>query len=100
MLVAAVGASLVAFVWLLPWSATVLGSRTAALGIGPGPAGRLGLGQALRFDTGPVGHCALGWALLVVAALPLIIGRGWRLEWAARLWTVAIVFFWWTWAGS
>jgi GT2 family glycosyltransferase len=99
-LLAAVGSSLVAFVLLLPWSAAVLGSRTATLGIGPGPAGRIGLGQALRFDTGPVGHGALGWAFLVVAALPLIIGRGWRLEWAARLWTVAIVFFWLTWAGS
>jgi hypothetical protein len=35
----------------------------------------------------------------MVAALPLVIGRGWRLEWAARLWVVAIVFFWLTWAG-
>jgi hypothetical protein len=99
-LVAAIGASLVAFILLLPWSATVLGNRTATLGVGPGPSGRLGLGQALRFDTGPVGHGALGWALLVVAALPLILGRGWRLEWAARLWTLAIVFFGLTWAGS
>jgi hypothetical protein len=99
-LVAAVGSSLVAFVLLLPWSAALLGSRTATLGIDPGPAGRLGLGQALRFDTGPLGHGALGWALLVVAALPLIIGTGWRLQWAARLWMVAVVFFWLTWAGS
>jgi hypothetical protein len=98
--VAAVGSSVVAFVLLLPWSAAVLGSRMAALGLGAGPAGRLGLGQTLRFDTGPVGHGALGWALLVVGALPLIIGRGWRLEWAARLWAVSLVFFWWTWAGS
>jgi hypothetical protein len=100
MLVAAVGSSLVAFVLLLPWSATVLVSRTATLGLKPGPADRLGWGQALRFGTGPVGHGALGWALLVVAALPLIVGRGWRLEWAARLWTVAVVFFGLTWAGS
>ena len=100
MVVAAVGSSVVAFVLLLPWSATVLFSRTATLGLTPGPAGRLGLGQTLRFDTGPVGHGALGWALLVVAALPLIIGQGWRLEWAARLWTVAVVFFGLTWAGS
>jgi GT2 family glycosyltransferase len=99
MLGAAVGATLVAIVLLLPWSGTVLGSRTAILGVGGGPTARLGLGQVLRFDTGPVGHGALGWALLVVAALPLIIGRGWRLEWAARLWVVAIGFFWLTWAG-
>jgi hypothetical protein len=99
MLYAAVGATVVAFVLLLPWSATVLGSRTAFLGVGGGSTARLGLGQVLRFDTGPVGHGALGWALLVVAALPLVIGRGWRLEWATRLWVVAIVFFWLTWAG-
>ena len=69
-------------------------------GVDAGPAGRLGFGQVLRFDTGPVGHGALGWALLVAAALPLVIGRGWRLAWAARLWVVAIVFFWLTWAGG
>jgi GT2 family glycosyltransferase len=99
MLGAALGATLVAIVLLLPWSATVLGSRTATLGVGGGPTARLGLGQVLRFDTGPVGHGVVGWALLVVAALPLIIGRGWRLEWATRLWVVAIVFFGLTWAG-
>jgi hypothetical protein len=74
-------------------------SRAATLGVGGGPAARLGLGQLLRFDTGPVGRGPLGWAFLVVAALPLVIGRGWRLEWAARLWVVAIVFFWLAWAG-
>jgi GT2 family glycosyltransferase len=99
MLITAVGATVVAVVLLLPWSAGVLGSREATLGASSGPAARVGFGQALRFDTGPVGHGLLGWALLVVAALPLVIGRGWRLAWAARLWAVAITFFWLTWAG-
>ncbi len=90
----------VAFVLLVPWSASVLGSRVAILGSGAGPAGRLGFGQLLRFDTGPIAPGRLGWALLVAAALPLFIGRGWRLAWATRLWTVAIVFFWLTWAGG
>jgi GT2 family glycosyltransferase len=100
MLVTAVLATVVAILLLFPWSTGVLGSRTALLGVGAGPTGRMGFGQVLRFDTGPVGHGALGWALLVVAALPLFIGRDWRLAWAARLWVVAIGFFWLTWAGG
>jgi GT2 family glycosyltransferase len=96
----AVLASVVATVLLLPWSATVLGHGTAVLGVGSGPAGRLGLGQTIRFDTGPVGQGPLGWALLAAAALPLVIGRDWRLAWATRMWVVAIGFFWITWAGS
>ncbi len=100
MLATAVAATLVAFVLLIPWSGAVLTSRDATLGVGAGSAGRLGFGQVLRFATGPISPGALGWALLVAAALPLFIGRGWRLEWATRLWTVAIVFFWLTWAGG
>ena len=96
----AVLATAVATVLLLPWSATVLGNGTATLGVGAGTAGRLGFGQVIRFDTGPVGHGALGWGLLAAAALPLVIGREWRLAWATRLWVVAIGFFWITWAGS
>ncbi len=100
MLVTAVGATVVAVVLLIPWSGAVLASRVATLGVGAGPTGRLGFGQVLRFDTGPVGPGVLGWALLVAAALPLFIGRGWRLAWATRLWVVAIAFFWLTWAGA
>jgi hypothetical protein len=95
----AAGATVVAVVLLLPWSGAVLGNGPATVGVGAGATARLGLGQVLRFDTGPVGHGPLGWAFLIVAALPLVIGRGWRLAWAARLWAVAIVFFWLTWAG-
>jgi GT2 family glycosyltransferase len=95
----ALGATVVGAVLLLPWSSSVLGSRVASLGVDPGPAARLSFGQVLRFDTGPIGHGPLDWAFLVVAALPLVIGRGWRLAWAGRLWAVAIVFYWVTWAG-
>ena len=100
MLVIAVVAAAVAVVLLIPWSVAVLGSRVATLGVSLGPAGRLGFGQVLRFDTGPIAPGPLGWALLVAAALPLFIGRGWRLAWATRLWVVAIAFFWLTWAGA
>ncbi len=92
--------SAVAAVLLMPWSARVLGSGNALLGVPAGPAGRLGLGAVLRFQTGPVGHGPLGWGLVAVAALPLVIGRSWRLAWAARLWTVALVFDGAVWAGS
>lgn len=95
----AVVAALVAFVLLLPWSATVLASRAAVLGPSAGPAGRLGLGQILRFHTGPYGGGWWEWLLLIAAALPLLVGREWRLEWAARFWTVALTFFAIGWAG-
>jgi len=98
-LVVAVVAAAVAGVLLLPWSADVLTSRVSTFGVAVGPGGRLGLGQVLRFATGPVGSGPLGWALLVAAALPLLIGRGWRLAWAARLWLVALAGFAWAWAG-
>ena len=97
MLAVAVGASVVAVVLLLPWSASVLGRGPATLGLRTDT--HLNIGQLLRFATGPVGHGPLGWALLGAASLPLFIGRGWRLAWAARLWVVALAFVWLTWAG-
>ena len=95
----AAASSALAFVLLLPWSATVVATKASVLGVDPGPAGRLGLGQVLRFATGPYGTGSWEWLLLVAAALPLFIGREWRLEWAARLWVLALVFFALAWAG-
>ena len=95
-----VAASVLAFLLLLPWSPTVVASRSAVTGADLGPAGRLGLGQVLRFSTGPYGTGAWEWLLLIAAALPLFVGRGWRLEWAARLWVLALAFFGLAWAGS
>jgi GT2 family glycosyltransferase len=97
---AAVVASVVAFVVLVPWSFTVVAAGSALNGPDRGPAGRLGLGQVLRFHTGPFGGSWLEWLILGAAALPLLVGREWRLEWAARFWTLALVFFAFTWAGS
>jgi GT2 family glycosyltransferase len=94
-----VAATVGAFLLLLPWSATVVTSRVAVAGVDPGPAGRLGLGQILRFATGPYGTGGWEWLLLIAAALPLFVGREWRLEWATRLWIVALVFFAVAWAG-
>lgn len=95
----AVAATVVAAVLLLPWSASVLSSRAATFGVLPAASARLGLGQLLLFHTGPVGNGVLGWALLAAAALPLLLGRSWRLEWAARLWVVALVCVGLAWAG-
>ena len=94
----AVGGSALAFVLLLPWSATVVDAQSTIGGVDLGPAGRLGLGQILRFSTGPYGTGAWEWLILIAAALPLVVGRGWRLEWAARMWVVALTFFALAWA--
>jgi GT2 family glycosyltransferase len=95
-----VSAAVVAMILLLPWSASVLRGKASTFGPPVGPQGRLGLGDVLTFHTGPFGGGLPGWALLVVAALPLFVGRGWRLAWAARLWVVALVSFAVAWAGS
>src|SRR5690606_35192480 len=47
-------------------------------------------GELLRFQTGPFGDTPLVWAFLVAAALPLVVGRGWRLAWGVRAWFVAL----------
>lgn len=92
--------ALVAAVLLLPWSAATLSSSNATFGASLGHDGVLTLGHLLRFDAGPIGWDPLGWALLGAAALPLLIGRGWRLAWAGRMWMVAFACFGWAWAGS
>ena len=54
----------------------------------------------MRFQVGPVGAGILGWALLAVAAMPLLVGRGWRFAWAVRFWAVALLGFGLAWAGG
>ena len=99
----ALGAFGIAFALLFPWSLDFVLPGTqwesvASAGTQPG----LGIpfGHLLRFQTGPIGAAPLGWAFLLVAALPLLIGGGWRFTWAARLWVVALVFWCVTWAGG
>jgi GT2 family glycosyltransferase len=99
MIAVAVGASVIALVALLPWSVSAISNSTTFLGPSLGAGGRLRLGSVLRFQTGPFGSGWLGWAFLAAAALPLLVGRGWRLAWAARLWSVALVLFFVVWAG-
>jgi GT2 family glycosyltransferase len=102
--VSAAAATLVLSVVLLfPWSLDFLlpGSEWSALAsAGSQPGHGPGLAQLLRFETGPIGAAPLGWAFLLVALLPLFLGGGWRFSWAARLWSVAIVFWALTWSGG
>ncbi|MFN2505646.1 MAG: glycosyltransferase family 2 protein [Acidimicrobiales bacterium] len=98
----AAGAVLIAVVLHLPWSLDLItgsGWSTVA-GIGPDAARAPGFGSLLRFETGPMGAAPLGWAFLVAAALPLALGRSWRLAWAVRLWGAALTATVFAWAGA
>ncbi len=90
----------VAFGGLAPWSVGLLRSSAALLGSPSGPAHALSVSQLLRLQTGPHGGGALGWAVVAAAAVPLFIGRSWRMAWAARLWVVAFACLSLAWAGS
>ncbi|MEA2931783.1 MAG: hypothetical protein QOI56_568, partial [Actinomycetota bacterium] len=98
----ALGAVLVAVVLLVPWSLELLlpGGWSTVTGVARLPAAQPGLGQMLRFEIGPLGAAPLGWALLVIAAVPLVLGRDWRLAWAVRLWMVALTCVGVAWAGG
>ncbi|MDP8991707.1 MAG: hypothetical protein M3N31_01410, partial [Actinomycetota bacterium] len=83
----------VAAVLLLPWTLTFLrsGAQLSALtGDLGAPAGGFAWGSLLRFQTGPLGDAPIGWVFVVAAALPLLVGRDWRLAWAARFWGLAL----------
>ncbi len=98
----ALGAVLVAVVLLVPWSVELLlpGGWSTVTGVSRTPAVQPGLGELLRFQVGPMGAAPLGWALLVVAAVPLVLGRDWRLTWAIRLWITALTCIGVAWAGG
>ena len=59
----------------------------------PGGAPIQPLHELLRFQTGPLGASPVGWVFLGAAALPLLIGKGWRFDWAVRAWVVAVASF-------
>jgi GT2 family glycosyltransferase len=99
-LAASLVAAAVALVALAPWSFGALRSWSSAIGSPSGGVHALGLSELLRFQTGPYGAGPLGWALCGAAAIPLLVGRSWRLAFAARLWTVAFACLGLAWAGS
>ena len=63
-------------------------------------AGTLSVSQILRFDSGPVGGDLAGFAFLVLAAVPVVVGREWRAAWALRGWTVAVAGWGVVWLGE
>jgi GT2 family glycosyltransferase len=88
------GSSAVALALLAPWSIALLAGRGRWIALGgpvPSPGSAPGWGTLLRLGIGPIGDTPLAWAFLVAAALPLVIGGRWRLKWAIRMWSVAIV---------
>jgi GT2 family glycosyltransferase len=90
----AFGAVGVAVLLHLPWSFDLLTAHSpweAVSGLGSTTGGPLTLGRILRFQSGPWGAPPLGWAFLLAGALPVIIGRSWRLEWAVRSWVIVLV---------
>jgi GT2 family glycosyltransferase len=88
----ALGGAAVAVLLQLPWSLDFLlpGTTASSFTGVPAPAHGAGLAELLRFHLGPTGGGILGWALLVGAALPLLIGSGERHAWAVRGWTLAV----------
>jgi GT2 family glycosyltransferase len=100
-LAVAAAAVAVAIVLHLPWSLDFVrsGRQWWAFG-GVQPASRLSLSDLLQFHTGPTGGSGWGWAFIVVAALPLFIGREWRFAWAARAWMIALACWAVAWVGQ
>jgi GT2 family glycosyltransferase len=91
-LVVALEAVAVALVLAAPWVVgTVLAGKGAVAIFGLPVAGALtpNWGEVVRFAIGPVARSPVVWLLVVAAALPLVLGRGIRLTWAARLWVTA-----------
>ena len=94
MLVVAAGASLLAVVLNLPWMLDLVTGPApwqSIAGISSSSAAaarRWARSSASR--PGPWGAPPLGWAFLLAGALPVIIGRSWRLEWAVRAWIVVL----------
>jgi len=96
------GAVATSAVLLMPWTIELgrPGGWSTVVGVARGPELAPGLGQLLRFQVGPMGAAPLGWAFLAVAGLALVLGRGWRLAWAVRLWMGALACVATVWLGA
>lgn len=88
------GATVATVVLCAPWSFGVLGAGHGALrvlGLPLSTAGSLSWSSILRFAVGPIGSSPINWLLIVVALLPLLVGRRARLAWAVRLSVLALM---------
>ena len=92
-LVVALEAVAVALVLAAPWVVgTALAGKgaVAIFGLPVAGASAPNWGEVVRFAIGPVARSPIVWLLVAGAALPLVLGRGIRLAWAARLWVTAL----------
>lgn len=98
----ALGAGAVAFILHVPWSLDLVlpGAQWASIGGVRSLGTDLSVGNLLRFETGPIGAAPFGWAFVIAAVLPLLIGREWRLAWATRAWVLALTCFSVAWVGQ
>jgi hypothetical protein len=82
----------VALLLSAPWAVgTALAGRRAVgiFGLPVSPAAAPGWGEVVRFAVGPTARSPVVWLLIGASALPLLLGSGARLTWAARLWVMA-----------
>ncbi len=89
----ALGASVVAVIVHVPWSVDLLLPGSTWWGLGGIAAlapDRVPVTELLRFGSGTAAPSLLGWATVAAAALPLLIGKAWRLSLAVQVWSVAL----------
>jgi GT2 family glycosyltransferase len=75
-----------------PWAVGILMAGSHAVGIFGLPISATDApnwGEIIRFAVGPTARSPIVWLLVAASALPLLIGRGQRLIWAARFWALA-----------
>ena len=94
--------SLTALVLHVPWSLQYLSPDIDGLALGAvrDGAGDLTISQILRFETGPMGAGFAAFAFLVLAAVPVVVGRDWRAAWAVRAWALAVAAWGLLWVGE
>jgi GT2 family glycosyltransferase len=100
LVVATLGGAAVSALLLLPTTVDVLsspGGVDAWLGADRLPDGLAAL-DLLALRTGPTALAGVAFALLAAAAVPLLVGRRWRLAWAIRAWTLAVTVWGVAWA--
>ena len=91
-LVVAGEAVIVTLVLAAPWAiGTALAGKgaVAIFGLPVSGAAAPNWGEVIRFAIGPAARSPIVWLLVAGAALPLLLGRGVKLTWAARLWVTA-----------
>ncbi|HYF45237.1 MAG TPA: hypothetical protein VD926_03440, partial [Acidimicrobiales bacterium] len=101
-LAAGVIGTVTAVVLHVPWSLEYFSADIEGLALGAvrDGAGTLTVPEILRFETGPVGAGLAGFAFLVLAAVPVVVGRDWRAAWAVRAWAVVVAGWGLLWAGE